>query len=125
MPLLMTIWTQIRVRPMLGIIAKQMKRCPVMFSGALFAAGLADKRERHRVKLLNFNTRALNSFALCIPLRAPSAASAHKRVSWFPGGIGIETYPPTKATAMLAAMRWVFNVIFPRGVNHEAMPFLR
>ena len=123
MPLPMMRWAKVRNRPTVCFVAKQVIRRPMVFLRALCPTNFADIRQFRRVQLLNLDAGALDGFSFRVALRSPAASNTNKWVFWVAAGIHIEPDTPTETAAVLAVVSWILDVIFPRGIDHDAVPF--
>ena len=125
MPALVARWAQERLWPMLGLVAKEMEWSPVMIFCSFSTANLTYKRELKRIKLFDFDVGFFNSFSLRKSWNALATVHAVERIFRIAPSVNIMTNCPCLHPAMLAWLFRVVNFIFPRGICHESMPFLR
>lgn len=125
MPPLMTGRAKIGLRPAIGFVVEQMPRRPVMIFGAFGATNLANKRKLKWVKLLDFDVGFFNSFSTRKPRNSFAAIHAVERIFRIATSVNVMPNSPCFYTAVFAWVIRVGNVIFPRGICHEAMPILR
>ena len=124
-PTLMTRLAQIGLRPTVSLIAKDMPRCPMMVLCSLCSAHLTNCRKLKREHFFYCNVGFFNSLTFGETWYSFSAIHAIERISRLTARVNVMANTPSGASAMLAWVRRVVNIIFPRGICHEAMPFLR
>gem|GEM_PF-6197900 len=125
MPFFMTNRAQIRFRPQICIVSKNMSRCPMVIFSTFCIANFTNKRGLKWIKLFYFDIRFFDSFAFCKSWNSFPTDQTVKRIFWIPTRINVMANTPSNRTTVLTRMFRIFYFIFPRGINHEAMPFLQ
>lgn len=124
-PALMAAWTQERSRPTLRFIAKKMNWRPVVVFRSVNTANLTNERQLQRMELFDFDVGFFNRLSPSKPWNSLAAIHAIERVFGLATSVNVMTHSPHLHPAVFAWVTRVINLIFPRGIRHEAMSILR
>lgn len=112
-------------RPAICVSAEKMNWSPVMLLSTFSTANFANKWKKERVKLFDFDVRFFNSTASSEAGDSLTAVQTKEGVLWISSSINIVSDAPSFPTAIFARLVWIFDLVFPRGIHHEAMSILR
>jgi hypothetical protein len=120
-PTLVARWAQKRLWPLVTLIAKKVKRRPVVIFGAVGAAYLAFWPWLSRLNFAHFNSCSLHNLFRYV-VHGAMPAVAHVEVLNRPALIlALYNFPRLIPAALWARVVWPFKGL----CNHETLPILR